>query len=188
MARPLESSAWFCVRTQPKHEQIAAAHLTRIPDIEVFNPKLRIRKPTRRGAVWFVEALFPGYLFARFNWNRDSQGVRGTPGVSTLVSFGPNVPIVPDGVVEALRSQFDKSEAHEVPEQFQCGDTVTIAGGAFHGLQATVLRVMSAKDRIQVLLDILGGTQRVEFSTGQVTPVDSNAQAQVARTPFGLKK
>ena len=99
MARPNESSAWFCVRTQPKHEQIAAAHLGRIPEIEVFNPKLRIRKATRRGAVWFVEALFPGYLFARFDWDNKSQIVRGTPGVSTLVAFGTVVPVVPDAVV-----------------------------------------------------------------------------------------
>jgi transcriptional antiterminator RfaH len=185
MARPIECSAWFCVRTQPKHEQIAAAHLSRISEIEVFNPKLRIRRATRRGAVWFVEALFPGYLFARFDWDSKSQTVRGTPGVSTLVAFGPVVPVVPDAVVEALRSQFDETESHEIPDQFQNGDSVTIAGGPFHGLQATVLRVMSARDRIQVLLDILGGDKPVEISTGQVAPVEPRTQAQIERTPFG---
>lgn len=63
-----DGSAWFCLRSQPKHEKIAATHLLRtIAGIEVFSPRLRIRRQTRRGVVWFVEALFPGYLFARFD-------------------------------------------------------------------------------------------------------------------------
>ena len=62
---------------------------------------------------------------------------------------------------------------------------MTIAGGPFHGLQATVLRVMSARDRIQVLLDILGGDKPVEISTGQIAPMGSRTQAQIDRTPFG---
>src|ERR1035437_7163225 len=57
--------AWFCVRSQPKHEHIAAAHLKREPGIEVYLPRVRFKRATRRGPVWFTEALFPNYLFAR---------------------------------------------------------------------------------------------------------------------------
>src|SRR5258707_3918560 len=57
---------WFCLKTQPKREHLAAIMLRRQFSVECFSPRLRFRRMTRRGPVWFVEAMFPGYLFARF--------------------------------------------------------------------------------------------------------------------------
>jgi transcriptional antiterminator RfaH len=42
---------WFCVRTQTKREHIAAGHLREIEGVEVFCPRLRYRKATRRGKI-----------------------------------------------------------------------------------------------------------------------------------------
>ncbi len=184
MVAPTESCHWYCVRTQTKHEHIAAAHLRRSLRIEVFNPKLRIRKATRRGAVWFLEALFPGYVFARFHWELQAQAVRGTQGVSTVVMFGTKAPVVPDEVVENLRAQFDENESHEVPDSLQSGDVVTIGGGPFHGLEATVLRVMAPSNRIQVLLEILGGDKPVEVPLNQVALDSSKELPGPLRSPF----
>jgi transcriptional antiterminator RfaH len=165
----MHTPAWFCVRTQQKHEHIAAAHLRRaVAEVEVFNPRLRIRKATRRGAVWFVEALFPGYLFAKFVPAEVMHTVRGSPGVKTIVMFGTQAPIIPDGVIAQLRQQFDANESYEVPDPVKEGEIVTIAGGPFHGFNAEVLRVMPSVNRVQVLLDILGGVQRVEIAMNQV--------------------
>src|ERR1039458_7771599 len=65
--------AWFCIRSQPKHEHIAAAHLKREPGIEVYLPRVRFKRATRRGPVWFTEAFFPNYLFARFDLGRSEE-------------------------------------------------------------------------------------------------------------------
>jgi len=43
--------AWYCARTKPKHEHIVAAGLKRNLGLEVFHPRLRIERPTRRGVV-----------------------------------------------------------------------------------------------------------------------------------------
>ena len=64
--QPIDS--WFCLRAQPKREHIAAACLRQISEVEVFSPRVRFRKHTNRGPVWFVESMFPGYLFARFDY------------------------------------------------------------------------------------------------------------------------
>jgi transcriptional antiterminator RfaH len=184
MAASSDDRKWYCVRTQPKHEQIAAAHLRRELMLDVFSPKLRIRRATKRGAVWFVEALFPGYIFARFCWMTESQMVRGTRGVSTLVTFGENVPEIAETLVQFLRTQFDTDECHEVPEEIKDGDLITIGGGPFHGLQATVLRVMSPSRRIQVLLEIMGGTKPVEIPMDQVAREDTSGTGLAKRTPF----
>src|SRR4051812_9360719 len=42
---------WFCLKTQPKHEHLAATSLRRHLDVRCFSPRVRFRKPTRRGAV-----------------------------------------------------------------------------------------------------------------------------------------
>lgn len=165
----MHSPAWFCVRTQQKHEHIAAAHLRRaVAEVEVFNPRLRIRRATKRGAVWFVEALFPGYLFAKFVPEDSLHSVRGTPGVKTIVTFGLMAPVIPEGVIMELRRQFDANESVEVPLAVREGERVTIAGGPFHGLDAEVLRVMPSANRVQVLLELLGGMQRVDVMLTQV--------------------
>src|SRR5215207_5055911 len=82
---------WFCLKSQPKHEHLAAAGLRSMMAIEAFAPQLRFKKATRRGAVWFVEALFPGYLFARFNFRDNHRQVQHASGVVSIVRFGDEI-------------------------------------------------------------------------------------------------
>ena len=42
------STEWYCVRTQTKREHIAAGHLRELEGVEVFCPRLKYRKATRR--------------------------------------------------------------------------------------------------------------------------------------------
>jgi len=166
---PCDSPAWFCLKSQPKHEHIAALHLKRrIEDIDVFCPRLRIKKNTRRGPVWFVEPLFPGYLFAQFDPAEALQAVKSTPGVSTIVSFGLFTPIIRQETIEDLRADFDQNELHEVNNQPLPGDSVTIAAGPFQGLQAEIIRVLPGPQRVQVLMEILGRTTQVEVGASEI--------------------
>src|ERR1035441_10334880 len=58
--------AWYCARTKPKHEHIAAATLRRDLGLEVFNPRLRSERATFRGVIKRVtDPLFPCYIFIR---------------------------------------------------------------------------------------------------------------------------
>src|SRR5687768_2875491 len=66
LASTVEPVAWFCLRSQPRHEHIAARQLAQMSDVEVFNPRIRFARPTRHGPAWVTESLFPNYLFARF--------------------------------------------------------------------------------------------------------------------------
>ena len=61
----LDEPVWFCLKAQPKREHMAAIALRHQFRIECFSPRLRFRKMTHRGPVWFVEAMFPGYLFTK---------------------------------------------------------------------------------------------------------------------------
>lgn len=165
--------AWFCVRSQPKHEHIAAANLRKHENTEVFNPRLRFRRPTRRGPVWVTEALFPNYLFARFDWQLSLRLVHHTPGVAGVVHFGSRWPTIPDQAIAELRTAVGHDEVHVVGATIVEGDEVQIAGGVFHGLQGVVTRVMPAQDRVAVLLDFLGRQTTVELPTDALTKTDS---------------
>jgi len=154
--------AWFCLRSQQKREHIAAGNLRQIPGIEVFSPRLRIKKLTRRGPAWFVESLFPNYLFVRFAFHGMLEDVKYTAGVSHIIRFGDKFPMVPDEVISELRMNFGDETISLSTDTPSEGDNVTITDPAFYGLQAVVLRVLPAKQRIQVLLDILGQTTMAE--------------------------
>ncbi len=160
--------AWFCVRSQPKHEQIAAAHLRRLEKVDVFSPRIRFRRATRQGSVWVTESLFPNYLFARFDWQKSLARVQYSAGVSTVVHFGKFWPIVPDQVITGLRATLGPEELHVIPPTLEAGDEVRISGGAFHGLHAVILRVMPARERVAVLLDFLGHQTTVELELKSV--------------------
>src|SRR2546422_7458786 len=90
--------AWFCIRTHLKREHIAAAHLRQIPDVEVFNPQLRLLRSTRRGRRWSTESLFPNYLFAHFVLESMLEKVRYRPAVKAVLQFGDRGAEIPGSV------------------------------------------------------------------------------------------
>ena len=56
-AKP-EEPVWFCLKVQSKREHLVASGLRKQFGIVCFAPRLRLRKLTRRGPVWFVEAMW----------------------------------------------------------------------------------------------------------------------------------
>lgn len=162
-------AAWYCVRTQPKHEHIAAAQLRQGGEVEVFLPRIRFQRATRAGAAWFVEALFPNYLFARFELASDLRRVQSGRGIRGVVHFGSRWPEIPGPTIEALRAAMGDEEIRQVPSQFKPGEAVEISQGALGGLQAVVSRVMSNEQRVAVLLEFLGQQVSVELPIGEIS-------------------
>jgi len=154
---------WFCLKSQPKHEHIAAAHLRQNSAVEVFLPRVRFKRATRQGTVWVTEALFPGYLFARFDWQSSLRLVQHSRGVRGVVHFGERWPAIPEAVIRELHQAIGTDEPRTIPENFNPGDEVEITGGAMRGLRAIVTRVMPGRERIAVLMEFLGRQTMIEL-------------------------
>lgn len=160
---------WFCVRCQPKREHIAAGNLRELEQIEVFCPRLRYRKATRRGKIWWVEPMFPGYVLAKFKISEMERAVTFCHGVSGMVRFGSIVPSIPESFVESLKTEVLSREGPESTEvitispTIELGDEVTIAHGPLQGMQGTVVSVPSATERVKILLEFLGKPHAVEM-------------------------
>lgn len=157
---------WLCIKTQTKREHIAAAQLKRLEGVEVFCPRIRFRRTTKRGRVWFEEALFPGYLFARFDTKLMQRAVAGTVGVYGLVKFAGECAVVPDFMIEALREEADGTVVIKGPE-FQVGDEALVADGAMRGLRALVTQVLPGGERVRILMEMMGTAVEAEM------PVDA---------------
>src|SRR5580700_10641274 len=151
------SPAWYCARTKPKHEHLAAAHLRKNLSLEVFHPRLQVERATQRGMMRVIEPLFPGYVFVRCVLQEYVNEIQYANGIHSLVHFGHRIPTIADSIVEELQECFGTEDTMTVHDRISPGDEVNIGEGAFAGMHAYVLRLMPARRRVQVLLDILGG-------------------------------
>jgi transcriptional antiterminator RfaH len=163
--------AWFCLRTHSKHEHIAGGWLRRRFGIETYAPRIRFRRLQPRGPVWFTEALFPNYVFARFELARWLHELEAAPGVCEVVHFGAHYPCIPHEVIQGLRLSFGAQKVRVLNHELHPGETVQLASSPFHGLEAIVARVMPQRQRVTVLLDFLGRQTRVEVACSAVVPV-----------------
>lgn len=148
---------WFCLRTQPRREQAAAFNLRHRVGVDVFAPRILVRQRPRGGVmVALAEALFPGYVFARFDYSQQLRHVVSTQGVTGIVRVGGNAPAVADGVIDFLRTQVRlASEAGPAPV-FEAGAWVKIVAGCFRNVEGRVLSFDSRTERARLLLSLLG--------------------------------
>lgn len=163
-----KTMGWFCLSTQPKHEHIVAALLRQMDDVEVFLPRIRFKRPMRQKSVWVTEALFPGYLFARFNWETSLRRIQYTSGTRNIVHFGNSFPMISEKIIEELRQILGAAELHTIEDDLVPGDTVQISDGTLRGLSAIVSHVLPGRERVAVLMELLGQQTTVELTTSSL--------------------
>lgn len=177
------SPRWYCVRSQVKREHVAAAHLVERAGVEVFAPRIRAVHGNRRGGVTHtLEALFPGYVFARFEYACSARHVTSTAGVRGIVAFGAPPPPVPEPVIEALRSEITGQAAAVASPILREGAWVRVLAGCFRFLEGKMVQIDPRSDRVRVLLDLLGGEVQVTLPAHQVVPLEEATR----RYPSGL--
>ena len=148
---------WYVVHARPHQEHRAEVNLTR----QGYRVWLPVMERSRRRAKRFETGhlpLFPGYLFVELDIAREPwRAINGTFGVKRLLADGPHPRAVPEEFVTALRkaTRADGVSTPEPPD-LKPGDAVTIAAGPFVECAAIVLR-LAPRDRVEVLLDVLGG-------------------------------
>lgn len=164
---PDTDAHWYCLRGEPKREHIAAANL-RAEEIEAFCPRFTYAKPMRgRGVVPVTEALFPCYLFARFELTQ-LDIVKRTRGVVCVVKFGADPVAIPDFQIERLREAMGFQDVAAIATQFTKGQTIEVRSGLLAGQTAVVLSVNDSARRVVVLTQLLGQPHRTDLSLDSV--------------------
>jgi transcriptional antiterminator RfaH len=171
LSREQANASWFCLKAQPKREHIAAACLRQVPEVEAFCPRVRFRKHTNRGPVWFVESMFPGYLFARFDYAAFHRHVWQRPGIRGFVQFGDRFALLPDSLISEMKARMEDDDLVEIKTRLELGQNVQIAQGPFQGLEGLVTRLIEARDRVELLIEWMGRNLHAEASVADLVPL-----------------
>jgi transcriptional antiterminator RfaH len=159
---------WACAQVRPQHERLALCTLE-VAGYVTYWPRLRELRRRHGRKIEICPALFPGYVFfsVQLQWYR----ARWCPGVVRLVMDGLQPARVPDAVIEELKGR-ERNGAIEFPRRLKPGDQVRILQGPFEGHLA-IYAGMSGSERVAVLLQILGGAQRVTLSQRDIEAIMS---------------
>lgn len=170
---------WYAVFCKPRAEATAQVNLRRQGYL-TYLPLLPTER--RRDGKWVpaTEPLFPRYLFVS---PRDSghslAPVRSTLGVTGLVRFGAQPATVPEALISELRAAEAAARAvadspGDAPHRalFRAGMRVRLAAGPLAGLAGVFERTTGA-DRVIVLLELLGRSQRIMVERDSIVPTDN---------------
>ena len=157
-------SFWAAAQLQPQRDGLALQCL-RQAGFETYAPRLREHRTAYGRRVTRTPLLFPGYLFVliHLQWHT----ARWAPGVVRLVMNG----IGPAAVIEDLKAR-ETGGLIDLPRppKFRPGDRVRVLHGPLAG-HVGLYAGMRPRERVEVLLAILGGSQRVTLPKDDVEAV-----------------
>jgi transcriptional antiterminator RfaH len=164
------TSRWYVVQTQPHAEIKAMGHLIRQGFVAYLPRYLKRRRHARR--VETVAApLFPRYLFVTVDVETQRwRSIHSTTGVARLVCNGDDPAPVPPDVVAALQLREDDAGFVKLErrQQFTPGERVRVVDGVFAD-NLGLFEGMADKERVAILLDLLGRKVRILLDEGAIT-------------------
>jgi transcriptional antiterminator RfaH len=164
------TSRWYVVQTQPHAETKAMGHLIR-QDFAVYLPRYLKRRRHARRVDMVAAPLFPRYLFVTVDVEMQRwRSIHSTTGVARLVCNGDDPAPVPPDVVAALqrREDTDGFVKLERRQQFAPGERVRVVDGVFAD-NLGLFEGMADKERVAILLDLLGRKVRILLDEGAIT-------------------
>src|SRR5215469_10943444 len=152
---------WCCAQIEPYRERLAM-HCLGLNGFEVYCPRLRQQIRSRGRKIERTPALFPNYAFVLIvsRW----WDARWSAGVRRLVMDGELPAKVPDAVIAEIRSR-EKNGLVELPRPrgLAPGMRVRVISGPLSE-KIGILALLKPHERVVVLLNLLGGQQRVELA------------------------
>src|SRR5215469_5025225 len=159
---------WACAQLEPNRTALAL-HCLGLAGFETYHPRLRQQRRSRGRKITVTPSLFPGYLFLWVVsgwWN-----ARWSPGVVRLIMDGLVPAHVPDAVINEIRSR-ERGGFVELPKLrgLKPGMRVKVLQGPLQD-HIGLLAVLRPHERVLVLLQLLGGQQRVELARSTIEAI-----------------
>ena len=159
---------WCAARLQP-HRESLALHCLGLAGYEAYYPRLRDKRIRHGRRVELRPPLFPGYAFVliQLQWH----AARWAPGTLGLIMDGVGPAHVPDSVIQEIRDR-EVGGLIELapPPALRRGARVRILRGPFTGHLA-IFADMRPRQRVEILLQLLGGEQRVTLAKKDIEVV-----------------
>jgi transcriptional antiterminator RfaH len=165
----VNNGAWYVVQTHVNAEAKAARNLLR-QGFEIYLPRYLKRRSHARKIEKVPVPLFPRYMFvwidiATQRW----RSVQSTFGVSHLVLNGSDPAPLAQQVIGCLKAREDASGYVQLDQRpkFALGAKVRVLAGVF-AENLGLFDGMADRDRVAVLLDLLGRKVRVTLDADMV--------------------
>jgi transcriptional antiterminator RfaH len=162
-------SYWCCAQIEQNRDHLAW-HCLGLAGYKIYQPLLRESRRSHGRKIIVTPALFPGYLFV---WVvRGWWDARWSPGVIRLVMDGLMPARVPDAVIAEIKSR-ERNGFVELPKArgLRPGMRVKVLQGPLQA-QIGMLAALRPRERVLVLLNLLGGQQRVELAKTAIEVIE----------------
>jgi len=144
---------WYVIYTKPKCED-STARLLNNAGIETLCPRIRVRKRIRGKYTEVTEQLFPSYVFAFYDKDKQSHMIKYTRGVKYVV--GKESPLmVHQEIIDAIKERMQGDIVVPLPEDIRRGDRILIKEGPFKDFYGIFERDSPGKERSMILLEAL---------------------------------
>ena len=151
---------WYAIYTKPKCED-STARLLSNAGIETLCPKIRVRKRIRGRYTEVTEQLFPSYLFAFFDKDKQAHMIKYTRGVKYVVGKESPLIVHPE-IIDAIKERMQGDIVAPVPEDIGRGERVLIKEGPFKDFYGIFERDIPGKERSMILLEALHCAMDIE--------------------------
>jgi transcriptional antiterminator RfaH len=155
---------WTAAQLQPQRANLAL-HCLALAGFNVYLPRLREHRVSQGRRIETTPPLFPGYAFVlmQLQW----RAAHYCPGVIRLVMDGLQPARVSDDIIAEIRAR-ERNGLVELPaRRARLGDRIRVMRGPFGG-QPGLYAGQAPRDRVAVLLSLLGGQRRIELPKGDV--------------------
>lgn len=177
-ATPDDGKRWYVVHTYSGYENKAKqaledrirAHAMEKFFGDVLVPSEKVTEMRGGNKRTTTRKFFPGYMFVRMELNDQTWHlVKNTPRVTGFVGGGKNPPPVPDEEVSRITNQIKDGTLKPTPTlAFEKGETVRVVEGPFMNFNGIVEEVLPDKQRVKVIVSILGRSTPVEFDFDEI--------------------
>jgi transcriptional antiterminator RfaH len=158
-----DAPLWYAIQARPHQEQRVVANLAS-QGIETLLPKVRSQlRRVRPGMTADGEALFPGYLFARFDAPSTAVSVRYTRGVARILSTAEGPSRVEEEIIAAIRGRIGDDGYVRLGPSLAPGDHVRITGGPLRDFVGVFEASAHPSRRMQLLLSAVHAQIRVSI-------------------------
>jgi transcriptional antiterminator RfaH len=157
---------WYAVMAKPRQERSCTTCLVQA-GIETYYPEfnecvtIKGRRCVRR------TGLFPGYFFAKFDYDNEYRTVSYCRGVRRIVRFGQTPAEVEPGLLDDIRRGLSRQDTIPIP-RLTHGEVVRISHGPLAGVEGVFDYKLSGKDRVVVLLRALSYQSRAVLNFSDI--------------------
>lgn len=164
------SREWYLLRTKAGEERRAEAHLSRLV-ADVLAPLMKVRVRRWGRMVESVAPLFPCYLFAQLDLEREYRQVRYARGVRELPRFGAQPAVVPEWIIGEIKQRCVGGPLELPKRPLVPDERVIVIDGPFREFEGIFERYLSGQERVAILFSMMGAGARAVLPANMVVPV-----------------